>query len=137
MGGRAAANRPKWIAWSAWTMALGACIVPMSHFVTDKYYVGSRGNSSKISLCNDGGSSPGLMVDSDEVCNTSDEPVMVALTCLIPGMLLIGAGSTAMFTLGTTYIEDYVRKSESPLLLGMIIMLITLMWVEDPILFTW
>ena len=101
-------------------MALGACIVPLSHFVTGNYYVaGNQDNSTDSLLCVDGSATPGPTVDTDAECNTSEEPVIAALACLIPGMLLIGVGSTSMFTLGTTYIDDFVRRSESAILLGM------------------
>ncbi|XP_038052043.1 solute carrier organic anion transporter family member 5A1-like [Patiria miniata] len=117
-GGRAASNRPQWIAWSAWVMSLGACIVPLSHFATGTYAPGNGGNSTGSLLCSaePGVSSPTESPEGE--CNGSQEPQTVALAFLIPGMLLIGAGSTSMFTLGTTYIDDYVRKSEAPILLA-------------------
>ncbi|XP_022102752.1 solute carrier organic anion transporter family member 5A1-like [Acanthaster planci] len=118
-GGRPSANRPQWIALSAWVMSFGACIVPLSHFVTGNYAVHSSDNSTESLLCSDPGAAAAQPTEAPGgECQGSQEPVTTALAFLIPGMLLIGAGSTSMFALGTTYIDDYVRKNEAPILLA-------------------
>ncbi|XP_038048986.1 solute carrier organic anion transporter family member 4A1-like [Patiria miniata] len=123
-GGRAAANRPKWIAWSAWAMALGSSIVTLPHFLK-KYQ--PNGNDTVADLCH-----PSTSVDSAQINFVWDElePACFpdsfstiessALIFLIPGMLLVGAGSTATLTLGATYIDDYVRKKEAPIMLAIV-----------------
>ncbi|XP_022112252.1 solute carrier organic anion transporter family member 4C1-like [Acanthaster planci] len=120
-GGREAANRPKWIAWSAWSMTLGASIVTLPHFFIS--YKAS-GNDTVAEVCHPETSlqSQRNWYELEPACqgNSGNNIEGSALFFLIPGMLLIGAGSTATMTLGITYIDDFVRKKETPIMLAIV-----------------
>ena len=127
-GGRAAANRPKWIAWSGWIMALGSSIVTLPHFFISYE---SNGNETDLAVVchrsiNYSQSNSWVEVNcgsTEDGLNVQEGPEWFALVCLIPGIFLIGVGSTATVTLGTTYIDDFVRTKETPILLGKFLLL--------------
>lgn len=116
-GGKANANRPRWIAGGMFIVVISYFISAIPYFVygtashfTDSDLTWNR-NSTEKEFC-----------DFRPKTKECDEKsiTLPAVMCFILGSFLKGFGSTAFYTIGTPYLDDNVKKKNSPMYLGIL-----------------
>ncbi|XP_029428539.1 solute carrier organic anion transporter family member 4C1 [Rhinatrema bivittatum] len=102
-------HKPRWLAFSAFMIGLGAIIFSLPHFTSGLY---KYGNELK-ETCHVSGVNGTL-----PICSSSTSYLSNYLYVFIFAQLLMGAGATPLYTLGTAFFDDSLPMHKSSLYIG-------------------
>ncbi|XP_069820773.1 solute carrier organic anion transporter family member 4C1 [Dendropsophus ebraccatus] len=103
-------HKPRWLAFSALMIGIGAIVFSIPHFTSGTYEYGNRYND--VCEKSENGTSP-------EHCITkTGSSLSNYLYVFILGQLIMGVGGTPLFTLGTAFFDDSLPTHKSSLYIG-------------------
>ncbi|XP_063820143.1 solute carrier organic anion transporter family member 4C1-like [Pseudophryne corroboree] len=103
-------HKPRWLAFSAIMIGLGAIVFSLPHFTSGRYEFGNKYND----FCTASGNS-----SSTEICTGKNySHLSNYLYVFILGQLLMGVGGTPLYTLGIAFFDDNLPTHKSSLYIG-------------------
>ncbi|KAF7250248.1 Solute carrier organic anion transporter family member 4C1 [Varanus komodoensis] len=103
-------HKPRWLAFASLMIALGALVFSLPHFTVGAYTYGEKLEDT----C------PASNPEAYNVTCTSDSKSSISnyFYVFILAQLLLGAGGTPLYTLGTAFIDDSVPKHKASAYIG-------------------
>ncbi|XP_036781688.2 solute carrier organic anion transporter family member 4C1 [Manis pentadactyla] len=99
-------HKPRWLMFASFMIGLGALVFSLPKFFSGKYQLGSLLEDTCLTTRN------------RTSCTSSSSSLSNYLYVFILGQLLLGAGGTPLYTLGTAFIDDSVPTHKSSLYIG-------------------
>ncbi|ERE83557.1 solute carrier organic anion transporter family member 4C1-like protein [Cricetulus griseus] len=99
-------HKPRWLAFAAFMIGLGALVFSLPHFFSGRYELGSLFEDTCLTTRN------------STSCESTSSLLSNYLYIFVLGQLLLGTGGTPLYTLGTAFIDDSVPTHKSSLYIG-------------------
>ncbi|CAH1773391.1 unnamed protein product [Owenia fusiformis] len=107
---------PKFIGVGVIFMGIGSYLFALPHFISKQYSTLNTdllSNVTEENICRASSQNQEDLLATKCVDEGSGNWVYVLI--LIAAQIMIGSGSTPIYTLGTTYVDDHVTKAKSPI----------------------
>ncbi|XP_053160129.1 solute carrier organic anion transporter family member 4C1-like [Hemicordylus capensis] len=103
-------HKPRWLALASFLIGLGSLVFSFPHFFSGKYTYGEKLDETCPAPLNEG---------LNATCTTgSRSSLSNYFYVFLLGQLLMGAGGTPLYTLGTAFIDDSVPKHTASVYIG-------------------
>uniref|UniRef100_T1J9S9 Solute carrier organic anion transporter family member n=1 Tax=Strigamia maritima TaxID=126957 RepID=T1J9S9_STRMM len=115
---------PIWLGTGTIVIGIGSLVFVLPQFLTERYTIQSqiKRNLTQQNICKNESDMVRVLPDEHnfhyplDECENKSNIVAVALFML--AQLLIGCGGSPLFTLGTTYIDDHIKRESAALYIG-------------------